>query len=66
MGAELPVITELHIFDYIQRYGCPMNYDGSRGENIGKTNIKDNAERASQQKSTLHYNISKRIVKMLL
>ena len=51
----------LHIVDYIKRHGCPMNYDGSRGENIGKTKIKDNAKRTNQQKHTLHYDIGKRI-----
>ena len=33
----------LHFVDYIQRHGCPINYDGSRGENFGKLKIKDNA-----------------------
>ena len=51
----------LHVVDYIERHGCPMNYDGSRGENIGKTKIKDNAKRTNQQKHTLYYDIGKRI-----
>ena len=32
----------LHIFDYITHYGCPMNYDGSRGETFGKLKTKYN------------------------
>ena len=53
----------LHVVDYIERHGCPMNYDGSRCENTGKTKIKDNAKRTNQQKHTLHYDIGKIISK---
>ena len=38
----------LYVVDDIERHGCPINYDGSCGENIGKTNIKDNAKRTNQ------------------
>ena len=34
----------LHICDYIERHGSPLNYDGSRGENFGKVKVKDNAK----------------------
>ena len=51
----------LHVVDYVERHGCLMNYDGSRGENIGKTKIKDNDKRTNQQKHTLQYDIGKRI-----
>ena len=34
----------LHILDYVTRYGCPMNYDESRGETVGKLKTKDNAK----------------------
>ena len=30
----------LHVVDYITKHSCPMNYDGSRGENFGKIKIK--------------------------
>ena len=30
------------MYDHTKRHGCPMNYDGSRGETIGKPKIKDN------------------------
>ena len=51
----------LHIVDYIKRHGCPMNYDGSRGENFGKLKIKDNAQLTNKQKETLNFDISRRI-----
>ena len=51
----------LHISDYIKRHGCPMNYDGSRGENFGKIKIKDNARLTNKQKGTLNYDIGRRI-----
>ena len=51
----------LHVCDYIQRHGCPMNYDGSRGENFGKLKIKDNAKLTNKQKGTLNFDIGRRI-----
>ena len=51
----------LHVVDYIQRHGCPMNYDGSRGENFGKLKIKDNARLTNKQKDTLNFDIGRRI-----
>ena len=51
----------LHITDYIVRHGCPMNYDGGRGENFGKIKIKDNARLTNRQKATLNYDIGRRI-----
>ena len=51
----------LHVVDYITRHGCPMNYDGSRGENFGKLKIKDNAKLTNKQKDTLNFDISRRI-----
>ena len=51
----------LHVVDYIERHGCPMNYDGSRGENFGKLKIKDNARLTNKQKDTLNFDIGRRI-----
>ena len=30
----------LHVIDYITRHGCPMNYDGSRGDCFGEPKLK--------------------------
>ena len=54
----------LHVVNYIQKYGCSMNYDRLCGQNIGKTNIKDNAKRTNQEKNTLHCDIGTRIVEV--
>ena len=51
----------LHVIDYIARYGCPMNHDGSRGENFGKLKMKDNSKVTSKKKNILHFDISCRI-----
>ena len=51
----------LHIVDYIKRRGCPMNYDGSRGENFDKLKIIDNVQLTNKQKETLNFDISRRI-----
>ena len=51
----------LHTMDYIKRHGCPNNYDGSRGENFGKTLIKDNAKLTNKQKDTLNFDIGRRL-----
>ena len=51
----------LHITHYIERHGCPMNYDGGRGENFGKIKIKDNAKLTNKQKDTLNFDIGRRI-----
>ena len=40
----------LHITHYIERYGCPMNFDGGRGEKFVK--IKDNAKLTNIQEDT--------------
>ena len=29
----------LHVCDYIERHGCPMNYDGSRSDYFAKLKI---------------------------
>ena len=50
----------LHITRYIKRYGCPMNFDGGRGENLGKIKIKDNAKLTIKQKDTLNFDIGRR------
>ena len=52
----------LHITHYIERYGCPMNFDGGRGENFGKIKIKDNAKLTNKQKDTLNFDIGRRIL----
>ena len=51
----------LHICDYIQRHGSPLNYDGSRGENFGKVKIEDNAKLTRRQKVVLNFDIGRRI-----
>lgn len=51
----------LHIADYIERHGCPMNYHGGRGENSGKIKIKGNARLTNKHKDTLNYDIGQRI-----
>ena len=61
-GLKTPKFHQmLHIADYIQRHGCPMNYDCSRGENLGKLKIKDNAKRTNRQKDALSFDIARRI-----
>ena len=61
-GLKTPKFHQmLHIVDYIQRHGCPLNYDGSRGENFGKLKIKDNAKLTNKQKENLNFDIAKRI-----
>lgn len=49
----------LHMTHYIQRYGCPMNYDGGRGKNFSKIKIKDNAKLTNKQKDTLNFDIGR-------
>ena len=50
----------LHIVDYVKRYCYPINYDSSRGENFGKSKIKDNAK-FKNKKLTLKFYIRCRI-----
>ena len=47
----------LHVCDYIQRYGAPINYDGYRGENVAK--IKTNAKLKNKNKDTPNLDIKK-------
>ena len=51
----------LHLCEYIIKYGPPSVFDGSRGECLGKTKIKDNAQRTNKDKSTLNFDIATRI-----
>ena len=51
----------LHLCEYIIKYGPPSGFDGSRGECLGKTKIKDNAQRTNKEKSTLNFDIATRI-----
>ena len=51
----------LHVCDYIERHGTPLNYDGSRGENFGKVIIKDNAKLTRKQKVAFNFDIGRRI-----
>ena len=61
-GLKTPKFHQmLHLVDYIVRHGCPMNYDGSRGENFGKTKIKDNAKLTNRQRDTLNFDIGLRL-----
>ena len=50
----------LHLCDYIQRHGVPMNYDGSRGENMGKERAKDLAKLTNQNDATMLGDVAKR------
>ena len=61
-GLKTPKFHQmLHVCDYIQRHGSPLNYDGSRGENFGKVKIKDNAKLTRKQKGVFNFDISHRI-----
>ena len=61
-GLKTPKFHQmLHICDYIRRHGAPMNYDGARGENFGKTKIKDNAKLTNKQKDSLSFDIGRRV-----
>lgn len=51
----------LHIVDYIERFGVPGNWDGSRPEFFGKEIVKDHAKLTNKQKETLNFDISRRI-----
>ena len=61
-GLKTPKFHQmLHVCDYIQRHGSPLNYDGSRGENFGKVKIKDNAKLTRKQKGAFNFDIGHRI-----
>ena len=61
-GLKTPKFHQmLHVCDYTQRYGTPINYDGSRGENFGKVKIKDNAKLTRKQKVAFNFDIGRRI-----
>ena len=61
-GLKTPKFHQmLHLVDYIIRHGCPMNYDGSRGECLAKVKVKDNAKLTNKCKLTLNYDIGRRI-----
>ena len=51
----------LHVCDYIQNHGYPMNYDGSRGENAGKLKITYNVKLTHKQKGILNFGIGRQI-----
>ena len=53
----------LHVVDYIIIHGYAMDYDGSRGDNFGKLQIKDNAKITNTQKDVLNFDIRRRINK---
>ena len=61
-GLKTPKFHQmLHVCDYIERHGTPLNYDGSRGENFGKVKIKDNAKLTRKQKVAFNFDIGRRI-----
>ena len=61
-GLKTPKFHQmLHVCDYIERHGSPLNYDGSRGEIFGKVKIKDNAKLTRKQKSAFNFDIGHRI-----
>ena len=39
-----------------------MNYDGSRGECLGKVNIKDNTKLTNKSKDTLNFDTGRRLL----
>ena len=47
----------IHVCDYIEIYGRPINYDGSQGEHFGKLKTKDNTKLINKQKDILNFNI---------
>ena len=51
----------LYLCDYIKRYGCPINYDGSREDFFGKLKIENNSKLANKQKKILKFDIGRRI-----
>ena len=51
----------LHIPEFIRRFGCPNNFDGSIGEQKGKTLIKNNAKLTTKQKGKISYDVCKRM-----
>ena len=51
----------LYMYDYIERHGCSMNYDGSQGEIAGKLKIKDNIKLTNKENYTLNFDIGRRI-----
>ena len=61
-GLKTPKFHQmLHFCDYIKRYGTPLNYDGSRGENFGKVKLKHNAKLTRKQKGAFNFDIDRRI-----
>ena len=50
----------LHVV-YITEHGCPMMYGGSRGENFGKLELKDNVKITNKVKDNLNFDVSCRI-----
>ena len=52
----------LHVCVYIERHGCPMNYNGSRGDFFGKPKIKDSILLTNKQKDALNFDIGQRIL----
>ena len=51
----------VHILDYVKRHGCPMNYDGWRGEIFGKLKNKENVKFTNKQKDKLNFFIGCKI-----
>ena len=49
----------LHVCYYIKRHGSPLNYDGSRGEKVGKIKIKNNAKITNKRKLTFNFDIGR-------
>jgi hypothetical protein len=61
-GLKTPKFHQmLHITDYIQRFGSPLNFDGGRGENFGKVKIKENARRTNKDRNCINFDIGTRI-----
>ena len=51
----------LHVVDYITNHGCPMSYDGSHDDKIGKLKIKTTQSLPISKKVKLNFNIVRRI-----
>ena len=61
-GLKTPKFHQmLHLIDRVIRRGCLMNYDGSRGESLGKVLTKGNAQLTNKAKDALNFDIGRRL-----
>ena len=61
-GLKTPKFHQMfHLIDHVNLHGCSMDYDGSRGESLGKFMIKDDAQLTNKAKDTLNFDIGRRL-----